>query len=80
MDGATAKSNIIKAIDVLFIFVLAFICVVMPTVLKGAVLVGWEEGGDLGYAFDPVTFIGFVAAILGFFFVILFHSVKNYKY
>lgn len=80
MDGETTKNNVIKALDVLFIFVLAFICVVLPTVLKGAVIVGWEEGGEMGYTFDPATFIGFVAAILGFFFVILYHSVKNYKY
>jgi hypothetical protein len=40
------KNVVSEVFDIVFIFVLAFICVVIPTVLQGAVLVSWEAGGE----------------------------------
>lgn len=80
--GVMAEKNIISEVfDILFIFVLAFACVVIPTVLQGAVLVSWEEGGaGIGFVWDPVGFFSFLLVIIAFFVMILYHSVKNYKY
>jgi len=80
--GVMAEKNIISEVfDILFIFVLAFACVVIPTELQGAVLVSWEEGGaGIGFIWDPVGFFSFLLVIVVFFVVILYHSVKNYKY
>jgi len=77
-----AQKNIVAEVfDIVFIFVLAFACVVIPTVLQGAVLVSWEAGGDgIGFVWDPVGFFSFVLVIIAFFVVILHHSVKHYKY
>ncbi|MCQ1537116.1 efflux RND transporter permease subunit [Methanosarcina sp. KYL-1] len=75
------KSTLAEALDIIFIFVLAFACVVVPTVLQGAVLVSWDEGGSgIGFVWDPVGFFSFVLVIIAFFVVILHHSVKHYKY
>jgi len=75
------KSALAEAFDIIFIFVLAFACVVVPTVLQGAVLVSWDEGGaGIGFVWDPVGFFSFLLVIIAFFVVILHHSVKNYKY
>jgi multidrug efflux pump subunit AcrB len=75
------KSVITETFDIAFIFVLAFACVVIPTVLQGAVLVSWEEGGaGIGFLWDPVGFFSFLLVIVAFFVVILYHSVKHYKY
>ncbi len=77
-----AEKSVIKEVfDIVFIFVLAFACVVIPTVLQGAVLVSWEEGGaGIGFVWDPVGFFSLLLVIIAFFFVILYHSVKHYKY
>lgn len=75
------KSGITESLDIIFIFVLAFACVVIPTVLQGAVLVSWNEGGaGIGFVWDPVGFFSFLFVIVLFFVVILYHSVKHYKY
>lgn len=75
------KSMITESLDILFIFVLAFACVVIPTVLQGAVLVSWDEGGaGIGFVWDPVAFFSFLIVIIAFFVVILYHSVRHYKY
>jgi multidrug efflux pump subunit AcrB len=75
------KSIIGQVFDIVFIFVLAFACVVIPTVLQGAVLVSWGEGGEgIGFVWNPVGFFSFLFVIVAFFVVILYHSVKHYKY
>jgi multidrug efflux pump subunit AcrB len=75
------KSTILEVFDIIFIFVLAFACVVIPTVLQGAVLVSWEaEGAGIGCVWNRVGFFSFLLVIIAFFVVILYHSVKNYKY
>jgi multidrug efflux pump subunit AcrB len=75
------KSTIIEVFDIIFIFVLAFACVVIPTVLQGAVLVSWEEeGAGIGFVWNPVGYFSFLLVIIAFFVVILYHSVKHYKY
>lgn len=75
------KSVIAEVFDIVFIFVLAFACVVIPTVLQGAVLVSWEEGGaGIGFVWDPVGYFSFLLVIVAFFAAILYHSVKHYKY
>jgi multidrug efflux pump subunit AcrB len=76
----TQKNVITEVFDIVFIFVLAFACVVIPTVLQGAVLVSWEEGGaGIGFVWDPVGFFSFLLVIVAFFAVILYHSVKHYR-
>jgi len=77
-----AEKSIVKEVfDIVSIFVLAFACVVIPTVLQGAVLVSWEEGGEgIGFLWDPVGFFSFLLVIVAFFVVVLYHSVKHYKY
>jgi sterol desaturase/sphingolipid hydroxylase (fatty acid hydroxylase superfamily) len=75
------KSMITESLDIIFIFVLAFACVVIPTMLQGAVLVSWDEGGaGIGFVWDPIAFFSFLFVIIAFFVVILYHSVKHYKY
>lgn len=79
--SAKEKGKFAEVFDIVFIFVLAFACVVIPTVLQGAVLVSWDEGGSgIGFVWDPVGFFSFLLVIIAFFGVILYHSVKNYKY
>lgn len=75
------KNTFMEIFDIVFIFVLAFACVVIPTVLQGAVLVSWEAGGEgIGFVWNPVGFFSFLFVIIAFFVVILYHSVKHYKY
>ncbi|HEY3362550.1 MAG TPA: AcrB/AcrD/AcrF family protein [Methanosarcina sp.] len=77
----TEKSIITEVFDIVFIFVLAFACVVIPTVLQGAVLVSWDKGGaGIGFVWDPVGYFSFLLVIVAFFVVILYHSVKHYNY
>ncbi|MDD3041346.1 MAG: AcrB/AcrD/AcrF family protein [Methanosarcinaceae archaeon] len=79
--SAKEKGKFAEVFDIVFIFVLAFACVVIPTVIQGAVLVSWGEGGaGIGFVWDPVAFFSFLLVIIAFFGVILYHSVKNYKY
>lgn len=74
------RSLLMQALDIAFIFVLAFVCLVVPTTLQGAVLVSWEEGGaGIGFVWDPVGYFGLMLVIVGFFAFILYHSVKNYR-
>jgi len=74
------KSLIAQVLDIAFIFVLAFVCLVVPTTLQGAVLVSWEEGGaGIGFVWDPVGYFSLMLLIVGFFALILFHSVRNYR-
>lgn len=70
-----------KVFDIIFIFALAFACVVIPVFLKGATIVG-EGGSGIGdqIIWNPVGYFGTLAIILVFFAVILYHSVKNYDY
>ncbi len=74
------RSLLMQVLDIAFIFVLAFVCLVVPTTLQGAVLVSWEEGGaGIGFVWDPVGYFGLMLVIVGFFAFILYHSVKNYR-
>jgi hypothetical protein len=70
-----------KVFDIVFIFALAFICVVTPVFLSGGVIVG-GDGGGLGdsIVWDAKGYFGTLAIIIVFFVVILYHSVKNYDY
>ncbi|KGK99644.1 hypothetical protein LI82_01345 [Methanococcoides methylutens] len=69
-----------QILDILFIFILAGVCVVTPVILQGTVLVGWEGTGGMQFVWDPVSYFGLLAVIIVFFGVILYHSVKNYKF
>ncbi|HII01557.1 TPA: efflux RND transporter permease subunit [Methanosarcinaceae archaeon] len=74
------KSLLAQVFDIAFIFVLAFVCLVVPTTLQGAVLVSWEEGGaGIGFVWDPIGYFSLMLLIVGFFALILFHSVRNYR-
>jgi len=74
------RSVFMQIFDILFIFIVAGICVVLPVVLQGTVLVGWGESGGMKFVWDPVSYFSLVAVILVFFGVVLFHSVKNYRF
>lgn len=81
-DKTPAKQGIaMKVFDIVFIFVLAFACVVIPVFLKGATIVG-EGGSGVGdqIVWNPVGYFGTLLVIIVFFVVILYHSVKNYDY
>ncbi|MDV0446107.1 hypothetical protein MmiAt1_17200 [Methanimicrococcus sp. At1] len=68
-----------KIFDIIFIFALAFICVVTPVFLSGGVIV---VGGGISDAivWNAPGYFGTLLVILVFFIVILYHSVKNYDY
>ncbi|SET09176.1 hypothetical protein SAMN04488587_2292 [Methanococcoides vulcani] len=74
------KGMFMQILDILFIFILAGVCVVIPVILQGTVLVGWEGTGGMQFVWDPVAYFSLLAVIIVFFFVILYHSVKNYKF
>ena len=80
MANTEERSMIMQIADILFIFVLAAICVVVPVIIQGTVLVGWGETGGMKFVWDPVAYFGLLAVILIFFAVVLVHSVKNYRY
>jgi formate hydrogenlyase subunit 3/multisubunit Na+/H+ antiporter MnhD subunit len=69
-----------RIFDILFIFIVAFTCVVTPVVLQGTVLVGWGESGAMSFVWDPVAYFSSLGVIIVFFVVILYHSVKHYKF
>lgn len=69
-----------RIFDILFIFIVAFTCVVTPVVLQGTVLVGWGESGAMSFVWDPVSYFSSLGVIIVFFVVILYHSVKHYKF
>lgn len=74
------KSLVMQVVDIAFIFVLAFVCLVVPTTLQGAVLVSWDEGGaGIGFVWDPVGYFGLMLVIVAFFAFILIHSIKSYR-
>lgn len=65
---------IMQIADILFIFVVAGICVIAPVIVLGA------DTGPIEFTWEPVEYFGLLAVIIGFFAVILYHSVKNYSY
>ena len=75
------QSTAMKVFDIVFIFALAFACVVIPVFLSGGKLVG-GDGSGIGDAivWNAKGYFGTLAIILVFFAVILYHSVKNYDY
>ncbi|MEA1985012.1 MAG: AcrB/AcrD/AcrF family protein [Euryarchaeota archaeon] len=74
------RSMVMQIVDIVFIFVLAGICVVTPVILQGTVLVGWEGTGGMQFVWDPVAYFSLLAVILVFFGVIMYHSVKSYRF
>ncbi len=74
------KNRFMEAFDIIFIFVLAFICLVVPTQIQGSVLVGWTETGAIQFLWDPVGYFSLLGVIIAFFVVMLYHSVSHYKY
>ncbi|WP_406660361.1 AcrB/AcrD/AcrF family protein [Methanolobus sp. ZRKC3] len=81
MEKEIKKQNwMMEAFDIIFIFALAFICLVVPTRIQGSVLVGWTETGAIQFLWDPVGFFSLLAVIIAFFAIILYHSVSHYKY
>ncbi|WP_440952107.1 AcrB/AcrD/AcrF family protein [Methanococcoides sp. FTZ1] len=67
---------IMQVADILFIFVVAGICVIAPVLVLGA----GADTGPMVFEWDPVGYFGLAAVILVFFAVILHHSLKNYIY
>ncbi|WP_406655959.1 AcrB/AcrD/AcrF family protein [Methanolobus sp. ZRKC2] len=79
-DEIQKKNVFMEVFDIVFIFVLAFVCLVVPTEIQGSVLVGWSETGSIVFLWDPVGYFSLLAGILLFFVVMLYHSVSHYKY
>ena len=71
-----------KIFDIIFIFALAFACVVIPVFLSGPTIVGEGGSGDMSslIVWDATGYFVTLLIILVFFTVILYHSVKNYDY
>ncbi|WP_319506180.1 AcrB/AcrD/AcrF family protein [uncultured Methanolobus sp.] len=81
MNEETQKqSGIREAFDIVFVFVLAFVCLVVPTQIQGSVLVGWTETGAIQFVWDPVGYFSLLAGIIAFFAIMLYHSVSHYKF
>ncbi|WNY25937.1 AcrB/AcrD/AcrF family protein [Methanolapillus millepedarum] len=81
-NKAVAKQGLaMQVFDIIFIFALAFACVVIPVYLKGATIVG-EGGSGVGsqIVWNAPGYFSTLIVILIFFIVILYHSVKNYDY
>ncbi|MCD4800082.1 MAG: AcrB/AcrD/AcrF family protein [Methanococcoides sp.] len=77
MAKSEVKSSLVMQIaDILFIFVVAGICVIAPVIILG----GGADTGPMVFEWDPVQYFGLLAVILVFFAVILRHSLKNYIY
>jgi formate hydrogenlyase subunit 3/multisubunit Na+/H+ antiporter MnhD subunit len=76
----TERSMFMTIFDILFIFILAGICIVVPVIIQGTVLVGWEGTGTMVFEWNPFEYFGLLAVIIVFFSVILYHSVKNYRF
>ncbi|SET12151.1 hypothetical protein SAMN04488587_0038 [Methanococcoides vulcani] len=77
MAKSEVKSNMIMQIaDILFIFVVAGICVIAPVLILG----GGADTGAMIFEWNPFEYFGLLAVILVFFAVILHHSLKNYIY
>ncbi|NPE31616.1 AcrB/AcrD/AcrF family protein [Methanococcoides sp. SA1] len=77
MAKSEVKSSMIMQIaDILFIFVVAGICVIAPVIILG----GGADAGPMVFEWNPFEYFGLLAVILVFFIVILHHSLKNYIY
>ncbi|MBN2110423.1 MAG: AcrB/AcrD/AcrF family protein [Methanosarcinaceae archaeon] len=79
-DETQTGNTMIEALDIIFVFVLAFICLVVPTQIQGSVLVGWTETGAIVFLWDPVGYFSLLGGIIIFFGVMLYHSVSHYKF
>lgn len=76
------KKKIMKLIDIIFIFALAFICVVLPVFVKGATIVGSDSGTDNVsnlIIWNTKGYLITLIIIVIFFSTILIHSTKSYK-
>ena len=62
--------------DILFIFVVAGICVIAPVLVLGS----GADTGAMVFEWNPLGYFSLLAVILVFFAVILHHSLKNYIY
>lgn len=78
--GRSAKERFIEFFDIIFIVVAAYVCLLIPMLLRGRVIVGWSGGAArLVYVWDPFTFAAFAALIAAFFIATYLHSVKHHK-
>ena len=78
-SGAGFGARTRDALDIAFIIVLAFLCLVIPTVLQGRILVSWDASGSgIDYTWDAAGYAAFLLIIIGFFSLIIYHSIKNH--
>jgi hypothetical protein len=78
--GAGAKKwDFWKVFDVLFILILCYLCLLMPIVLRGKVLVGGGSGGGMLYTFTWSSLILVVGAAVVFGYFLVTHSEKELK-
>ncbi len=81
-DDNNLKNKMMNIFDIIFIFALAFICVVLPVFAKGATIIGSESGSDSVsnlILWNPKGYFSTLLIILVFFSVILIHSIVSYK-
>lgn len=82
MFNNNLKNKIMNIVDIIFIFALAFICVVLPVFIKGATIIGSDDGaGSVSnlISWDSKGYFTTLSIILIFFIVILIHSITSYK-
>jgi len=80
MQGAGGKKwNFVMLFDVLFILILCYICLLIPILLRGKVLVGGGGGGGMDYSFTWVSLVLCLGAGVIFGYFLLTHSEKELK-
>jgi len=77
-EGGT-KWNLVMLFDVLFILVLCYICLLIPILLRGKVLVGGGGGGGMDYSFTWGSLALCLVAGVVFGYFLLTHSEKELK-
>jgi|GEM_PF-3899572 len=78
-QARTTKWNLTTLFDVFFILILCYICLLIPILLRGKVLVGGGDGGGMLYTFTWGSLALCLAAAGVFGYFVLSHSEKELK-
>ncbi len=73
------KWNLVMVFDVLFILIFCYICLLIPILLRGKVLVGSGGGGGMDYSFTWGSLLICLVAGVVFGYFLLTHSEKELK-
>ena len=74
-----SKWNFVMLFDVLFILILCYICLLLPILLRGKVLVGSGGGGGMIYSFTWGSLLLCLGAGVVFGYFLLTHSEKELR-